>query len=124
MYNQYCYINGKTYMDAKLISLYFVLGGIVVALVSYFGSQGKGLMAAFIALFPSVTVLTLFTIYYAGGVTATTSYFKSLLLLLPAWLLYVIPVLFLLPKLGPVPSVLIGITMYTCAAFLTIKVVG
>jgi len=111
-------------MDAKFISLYFVLGGTVVALVSYFGSQGKGLMAAFIALFPSVTVLTLFTIYYAGGVTATTSYFKSLLLLLPAWLLYVIPVLFLLPKLGPVPSVLIGITMYTCAAFLTIKVAG
>jgi hypothetical protein len=108
-------------MDAKLIALYFLLGGTVVALVSYFGSQGKGLIAAFVALFPSITVLTLFTIYYAGGVSAATSYFKSLLFLLPAWLLYVIPVLFLLPKLGPIPSVLIGIIIYSGIAYLTIK---
>ena len=111
-------------MDIKWLPLYFLLGGTIVTLVTYFGGQGKGLLSAFVAFFPSITILTMFTIYFTGGVTATTSYFKRLLLLLPAWLLYVIPVLFLLPKLGPVPSVLIGITTYTGFAFLTIKLAG
>lgn len=108
-------------MDIKWLILYFVLGGTIVTLVTYFGGQGKGLLAAFVAFFPSITVLSMFTIYYAGGINATTSYFKSMLLLLPAWLLYVLPVMFLLPKLGPVPAVLIGISTYIGAAFLTMK---
>jgi uncharacterized membrane protein (GlpM family) len=108
-------------MDAKWLILYFLLGGAIVTLVTYFGGQGKGLLAAFVAFFPSITVLTMFTIYFNGGLNATISYFKSMLLLLPAWLLYVIPVLFLLPKLGPVPSVLIGIAAYVGAAFVTIR---
>lgn len=108
-------------MDVKWLIVYFLLGGTIVTLVTYFGGQGKGLLAAFVAFFPSITVLSMFTIYYAGGINATTSYFKSMLLLLPAWLLYVLPVMFLLPRLGPVPAVLIGISAYIGAAFLTMK---
>lgn len=110
-------------MSLKLLALYFLLGGAIVALVTYFGTQGKGLVAAFIALFPAVTVVTMFTIYSRGGVDETVSYFKSLLILLPAWLLYVIPVMFLLPRIGPVPSVIIGIALYVGAAFLTMRLV-
>lgn len=108
-------------MDIKLLALYFVLGGTIVTLVTHFGSQGKGLLAAFIALFPSITVATMFTLYLTSGVNATTSYFKSLLLLLPAWLLYVVPVIFLLPRLGPVPSVLIGMALYASAAMIIMR---
>ena len=110
-------------MDAKSLFLYFVLGGTIVTLVTYFGSQGKGLLAAFVALFPSITVVTMFTIYLSGGTTETTSYFKSMLFLLPAWLLYVIPVIFLLPRLGPVPSVLIGMSLYVTIALATMRLV-
>jgi hypothetical protein len=46
-------------MSVKLLALYFVVGGVIVAAVTYFGSQGKGLLAAFVAFFPSVTVVTL-----------------------------------------------------------------
>lgn len=110
-------------MDAKSLFLYFILGGTIVTLVTYFGSQGKGLLAAFVALFPSITVVTMFTIYLTGGVTETTSYFKSMLFLLPAWLLYVILVIFLLPRLGPVPSVLIGMSLYVTIALATMRLV-
>ena len=34
-------------MDAKLLTLYFVLGGTIVTLISYFGTQGRGMLAAF-----------------------------------------------------------------------------
>ena len=63
------------------------------------------------------------TIYVNGGVSETVAYFKSLLYLLPAWLLYVISAMLLLPKLGPAPSVIIGIALYIGVAFLTMRIV-
>lgn len=110
-------------MDAKLLSLYFVLGGAIVTLVTYFGSQGKGLLAAFIGFFPSITIVTLFTIYYNSGVSATVSYFKGMLFLLPAWLLYAVAMIFILPRWGLVPSVLIGVFIYVAAALVTMRFV-
>ena len=108
-------------MDVRWLSLYFFLGGTIVALVTYFGSQGKGLLAAFIAFFPSITIVTLFSIYFASGVGATVSYFKSMLILLPAWLIYAVAMIFLLPRWGLVPSVLVGIVIYVAAALITIR---
>jgi hypothetical protein len=55
-------------MDLKLVPLYFFVGGTTVTLVTYFGSQAnKGALAAFIAFFPALTVITLCTIYWHGG---------------------------------------------------------
>lgn len=110
-------------MDVKLLSLYFVLGGTIVALVTYFGSQGKGLLAAFVAFFPSVTIVTLVSIYLTAGVSATVSYFKGMLFLIPAWLLYAIAMIFILPRWGLVPSVLIGIFLYVATALITMRFV-
>ena len=110
-------------MDSRLLALYFVLGGTIVTLVTYFGGQGKGLLAAFIALFPSITIVTLITIYFSGGVGATVSYFKGLLFLLPAWILYVVAMIFILPRWGIVPSVLIGVSLYVSVAFVTMRFV-
>lgn len=110
-------------MDAKLLSLYFVLGGTIVALVTYFGSQGKGLVAAFVGFFPSITIVTLFSIYYTSGVSATVSYFKGMLFLIPAWLLYAVAMIFILPRWGLVPSVLIGVFLYVAAALVTMRLV-
>ena len=110
-------------MDVKWLPLYFFLGGTVVALVTYFGSHGKGLLAAFVAIFPSITIVTLLSIYFTSGVSATVSYFKGILLLLPAWLLYIVAMIFILPWWGLVPSVLFGITLYVAAAFIIMRFV-
>lgn len=110
-------------MDAKLLSLYFVLGGAIVALVTYFGSQGKGMLAAFIGFFPSITIVTLLTIYFSSGVGATVSYFKGMLVLIPAWVLYAVAMIFILPRWGIVPSVVIGVFLYVAVAFLSMRFV-
>ena len=108
-------------MDLKLLVAYFVIGGLVVSVVTYFGSQGKSDLAVFIAFLPSTTLITLCTIYFAGGTGAAVSYAKSMLILLPAWVLYVLGVLFLLPRLGLVVSLLISVAAYLAAAFVTMK---
>jgi len=111
----------KKTVDPRLLALYFVLGGLVVSLVTYFGSQGKSELAVFIAFLPGTTLITLITIYLAGGTGAAVSYAKSMLILLPAWVLYVLGVIFLLPRLGLVVSMVVSVAVYLAAAFVTMK---
>ena len=107
--------------DIKLLPAYFVIGGVIVCAVTYFGSQAKGQLAAFIAFLPSISLITLCTIYFAGGTGAAVSYAKSMLILLPAWLFYVIGVIFLLPRLGLVGALLVSVAAYLAAAFATMR---
>jgi len=111
----------KNTVDPKLLALYFVIGGLVVSLVTYFGSQGKSELAVFIAFLPGTTLITLITIYLSGGTGAAVSYAKSMLILLPAWVLYVLGVIFLLPRLGLVVSMLVSVAVYVAAALLTMR---
>ena len=108
-------------MDPRLLVLYFVIGGLVVSLVTYFGSQGKSELAVFIAFLPGTTLITLTTIYLSGGTGAAVSYAKSMLILLPAWILYVVGVILLLPRLGLALSLVVSVAAYLGAAFLTMK---
>ena len=108
-------------MDYKLLPLYFVLGGTIVTLVTWLGSQGKGLLAAFIALFPALTVVTLSAVYLRGGVEPTVAYAKGLLFMIPAWLLYVLTVIFLVPRLGLAAALAIGIALYAAGSLLTMR---
>jgi uncharacterized membrane protein (GlpM family) len=110
-------------MDVKWLPLYFFLGGVVVALITYFGSHGKGLIAAFVAFFPSITLVTLLSIYFASGVNATVSYMKGAIFLIPSWILYALAIIFILPRWGLVPSVLTGLGIYIAAAFITMRFV-
>jgi len=105
-------------MDNRLLVLYFVIGGSVVAAVTYFGSHGKGLLAAFVSMLPSVSAITLVTVYLNGGSDASVSYFKNMLWLVPAWLLYIVATMLLLPRLGLVPSLAIGMALYVGGVFL------
>jgi uncharacterized membrane protein (GlpM family) len=110
-------------MDLKLVPLYFFVGGSVVTLVTYVGSQAnKGLLTAFIAFFPALTVITLCTVYWSGGAENAMSYAKSMVYLLPAWLLYIGAVILLMPRLGLWPPLVIGIVLYTAASYLTAKI--
>ena len=108
-------------MDIKMLLVYFVIGGIIVSAVTYFGSHAKSELAAFIAFLPSISVITLCTIYFTSGTPEAVSYAKSMLIFLPPWLLYVIGVIFLLPRLGLAGSLMISIAAYIGAAFLIMR---
>ncbi|MDP2917105.1 MAG: DUF3147 domain-containing protein [Dehalococcoidia bacterium] len=108
-------------MDIKLLVLYFVIGGAAVAATTWFGSQGKGLLAAFVGVFPSVTVITIISIYFSSGTSTTLSYLKGMLILMPPWLLYIACVIFLLPRIGLGWSLTAGIAIYMVTALIVIK---
>ena len=108
-------------MDIKMLPVYFVIGGVIVSAATYFGSQTKSLFAAFIAFLPTISVVTLCSIYLSGGTVAAVSYAKSMLLLLPPWVLYVIAIIFLLPRIGLAGSLAVGIVTYLGIAFLIMR---
>ncbi|ADP77825.1 conserved hypothetical protein [Methanothermus fervidus DSM 2088] len=99
-------------MEKVKLIFYFILGGIVVALTTYFGSERRGILAAFIAMFPSVTVLTLLTIYLEAGTDSVISYVKGLLLLTPPWMLYLLSLVYILPRYGFLTAILVGVIIY------------
>jgi hypothetical protein len=107
--------------DIKVVPVYFVIGGVIVCAVTYFGSQGKGQLAAFIAFLPSISVITLCTIYFAGGTQEAVSYAKNMLILLPPWLLYAVGIISLLPRIGLAGALPVSIAAYLGAAFLTMR---
>ena len=111
-------------MDIKSLLIYFLLGGTVVAVTSYFGTQGKGTLAAFIAFIPSVTVVTLWAIHTKSGAPAASSYVKGMLQLLPAWTLYALALFILLPRIGLWPSLAVSIVIYMIGSFITIRIIG
>ena len=110
-------------MDNRLLPLYFVIGGAVVAATTYFGSRGQGLFAAFIGAFPSVTVITILSIYFSSGANATISYAKGMLILLPSWFLYVLTFILLMPRIGLAGSVIAGMAVYLILALVTMRFV-
>jgi uncharacterized membrane protein (GlpM family) len=108
-------------MDTKMLAVYFIIGGIIVSAVTYLGSQAKSQVAAFIAFLPSISVITLCTIYFASGMEEAVSYAKSMLILLPPWVLYVVGIIFLLPRIGLAGSLVISIMVYLGVAFLIMR---
>src|SRR5207249_1940339 len=54
--------------------LYFLIGGAVVSLTTWFVSLGRSWVAAFVSTFPALTVLTFILIYWNGGVAETVPY--------------------------------------------------
>jgi len=109
-------------MDNKLLLVaYFVIGGVVVSAITYLGSHSKSMLAAFIALLPCVSVITLCTIYFSSGTGAVVSYAKNMLILLPPWILYVVGVIYLLPRIGLAGSLVASIGAYLVTALLIMK---
>ncbi len=100
--------------------VYFILGGFIVAIATYFGSEKQGLLAAFFAMFPFVTAFTLFTVYSAAGLNAVSSYIMGLLILTPVWILYLICILYLLPKHGFWISIATGVIIYFVIALIIV----
>jgi hypothetical protein len=110
-------------MDIRLLALYFIIGGLTVAVTTYFGSRGQGLLAAFVGVFPGVTIITFCAIYFQSGAASVISYARGMLILLPPWILYVLGIIFLLPRLGLVPTLISSVAAYVVFALLIIRFV-
>lgn len=78
--------------------LYFILGGTIVSLSSYVGTQGRGFLAAFISTFPAITGVTLILIYLNGGADQAAGYAKHLLWFVIPWVAYVTLLIVALPR--------------------------
>ncbi|MEW6214612.1 MAG: DUF3147 domain-containing protein [Nitrospirota bacterium] len=102
--------------------LYFLTGGVIVSVVTYFASQAKGLLAAFVANLPVITLITFLTIYFESGQKAVVSYAEGLIIMLFPWLAYIFAIIFLTLRLGFIASLIIGISLYLLLAYLIISV--
>jgi len=98
--------------DFAKYALYFLLGGTIVSLSTYLGSQGKSFLAAFASTFPAITGATFVLIYLNGGNEAIVSYAKNLLWFVPPWIVYVLSMIAGVPRLGFWPAMIGSIALY------------
>jgi hypothetical protein len=92
--------------------LYFLLGGTIVSVSTFLGSQGKSFLAAFASTFPAITGATFVLIYLNGGHDAIVSYAKHLLWFVPPWIVYVITMILGVSWVGFWPTMALSMTLY------------
>src|SRR4030042_6746850 len=107
-------------MEVKYF-FFFLAGGIIVSIVTFFASHAKGLLAAFLANLPVVTMITFLTIYFESGEKAVVSYAEGLVVMLFPWLASIFAVVFLTKKIGLLPALVIGVSLYLVCAYLLIN---
>lgn len=98
--------------------IYFVLGGVITALVVHLGSSGRGTLSAFVATFPVLTALTFILISMEGSSADLCEYARGLLLFTPAWIAYVLTVLFTFERIGVWQSIALGMAVYAVASWI------
>lgn len=108
-------------MEIKYV-LYFFVGGVIVSLVTYFASNARGLLAAFFANLPVITLITFLTIYFEAGGEAVTKYAKSLIIMLLPWLAYIFCIILLTEKIGLLPSLAMGLAFYLILSYFIIHI--
>jgi len=98
--------------DVVKYALYFLLGGTIVSISTYLGSQGKSFLAAFASTFPAITGATFALMYLNGGSDAIVSYAKNLLWFVPPWIVYVLSMIAGVPRFGFWPTMVGSLVLY------------
>ncbi len=98
--------------DLVKYAVYFLLGGTIVSVSTYLGSQGKSFLAAFASTFPAITGATFMLIYINGGNEAIVSYAKNLLWFVPPWMVYVLSMIAGVPRFGFWPAMIGSLVLY------------
>lgn len=98
--------------------LYFVLGGLMVSVSTYFGTLGRGFLAAFVSTFPAITGVTILLIYLSGGSEPAHAYARHLLWLVPAWMAYVGILIAGIPRLGFWLAMALALAIYMILVFI------
>lgn len=93
-------------------AVYFLLGGTIVSLSTYLGSQGRSFLAAFASTFPAITGATFILIYLNGGSDSLVGYAKNLLWFVPPWIVYVTAMILGVPRLGFWPATGVSLMLY------------
>ena len=93
-------------------AVYFLLGGTIVSVSTYLGSQGKSFLAAMASTFPAITGVTFILLYVSGGVTTTVDYAKNLLWFVPPWIVYFLAMIAGVPRLGFWPTMAGSLVLY------------
>ena len=110
--------------DIVKYAVYFILGGTIVSVSTYLGSQGKSFLAAFASTFPAITGATFILIYLNGGNEAIVSYAKSLLWFVPPWIVYVVTMILGIPRIGFWPAMIGSLVLYLGCVGVVKKVLG
>ena len=98
--------------DFVKYTVYFLLGGTIVSLSTYLGSQGRSFLAAFASTFPAITGATFVLIYLNGGSDSLVGYAKNLLWFVPPWIVYVTTMIVGVPRLGFWPAMAVSMALY------------
>ncbi len=98
--------------DFVKYAVYFLLGGTIVSVSTYLGSQGRSFLAAFASTFPAITGATFILIYLNGGSESLVGYAKNLLWFVPPWIVYVIAMIHGVPRIGFWPAMALSMTLY------------
>ena len=88
-----------------------------MGVVTYLASHAKGLLAAFVANLPVITLITFLMIYFESGQKAVISYAKGLIIMLLPWLAYILSVIFLTGRFGLIASLVTGVSLKNAANF-------
>lgn len=98
--------------DFVKYTVYFLLGGTIVSVSTYLGSQGRSFLAAFASTFPAITGATFILIYLTGGNDAVVGYAKNLLWFVPPWMVYVVCMITGIPRFGFWPAMVGSLVLY------------
>ncbi|HEU4685632.1 MAG TPA: DUF3147 domain-containing protein [Nitrospira sp.] len=98
--------------DLTKYFVYFFLGGAIVSLSTYLGSQGRSFLAAFASTFPAITGATFILMYLNGGADSLVPYAKNLLWFVPPWIVYVVTMILGVPRFGFWPATVLSLMLY------------
>lgn len=98
--------------------MYFIIGGTILTLITYLGSKDMGLLAAFIAMFPLLSAISIVTIYSETGMMSVLGYVKGLLIFTPVWIIFLFVLAFLIPKQGIWVAMAAGVSIYIVSAII------
>lgn len=104
--------------------LYFLFGGVITSAVTYFANNSRGLFAAFIGTLPAITISTFLLIYFNAGQAAVLSYAKGLVIMVIPWLIFILTVIFLAPRMNFISSLIIGLLLQVVIALLILNGLG
>ncbi|GKS59069.1 hypothetical protein YTPLAS18_25960 [Nitrospira sp.] len=98
--------------DGMKYFVYFLLGGTIVSVSTFLGTQGRSFLAAFASTFPAITGVTFVLLYLNGGSESIVGYAKNLLWFVPPWIIYVTAMIFGVPRIGFWPAMGLSLVLY------------
>ncbi|HYA27136.1 MAG TPA: hypothetical protein VEE82_03980 [Thermodesulfovibrionales bacterium] len=104
--------------------IYFLLGGTITSTVTYFANNSRGLFAAFIGTLPAITISTFLIIYFNAGEAAVIAYAKGLAIMILPWLIFIVSVVFLAPRMNFIFSLLVSLVLQVVIAFFILTKLG